>query len=243
MAALDGDALSDLLFTSGTTGAPKGVKLTHAQTLRAFGDWADIVGLRADDRYLCINPFFHAFGYKAGIIASLMTGATLVPMAVFDLDAAVDLIESERITVLPGPPTIYQSLLNHPGFDAERVGSLRLAVTGAASVPVELVERMRERAGLRHRGHRVRPDRGIGLRHDLPRATTPPRRSRPPRAGRSPASRCGWWTTTAPTLPARRRRRGARARLQRDARLLRRPGADRRDDRPRTAGCTPATSA
>ena len=147
VAALDGDALSDLLFTSGTTGAPKGVKLTHAQTLRAFGDWADIGGLRAEDRYLCINPFFHAFGYKAGIVASLMTGATLVPMAVFDLDAAVDLIESERISVLPGPPTIYQSLLNHPGFDAERAGSLRLAVTGAAVVPVELVERMRSELG------------------------------------------------------------------------------------------------
>jgi acyl-CoA synthetase (AMP-forming)/AMP-acid ligase II len=145
--ALGGDDLSDLLFTSGTTGAPKGVKLTHAQTLRAFGDWADIGGLRADDRYLCINPFFHAFGYKAGIVASFMSGATLVPMAVFDLDAAVDLIESERISVLPGPPTIYQSLLNHPGFDAQRTHTLRLAVTGAASVPVELVERMRSELG------------------------------------------------------------------------------------------------
>ena len=145
--ALTGDALSDLLFTSGTTGAPKGVKLTHAQTLRAFGDWADIGGLRADDRYLCINPFFHAFGYKAGIVASFMTGATLVPMATFDLDAVADLIEAERISVIPGPPTIYQTLLNHPGFDAERASTLRLAVTGAAVVPVELVERMRNELG------------------------------------------------------------------------------------------------
>ena len=145
--ALSSDALSDLLFTSGTTGAPKGVKLTHGQTLRAFGDWADIGGLRPEDRYLCINPFFHAFGYKAGIIAAFMTGATLVPVAVFDLDAVVDLIESERISVLPGPPTIYQSLLNHPGFDTARAGTLRLAVTGAAVVPVELVERMRSELG------------------------------------------------------------------------------------------------
>lgn len=145
--ALTGDDLSDLLFTSGTTGAPKGVKLTHAQTLRAFGDWADIGGLRADDRYLCINPFFHAFGYKAGIVASFMTGATLVPMATFDLDAVADLIEAERISVIPGPPTIYQTLLNHPGFDAERASTLRLAVTGAAVVPVELVERMRNELG------------------------------------------------------------------------------------------------
>ena len=144
---LTGDDLSDLLFTSGTTGAPKGVKLTHSQTLRAFGDWADIGGLRVDDRYLCINPFFHAFGYKAGIVASFMTGATLVPMATFDLDAVADLIEAERISVIPGPPTIYQTLLNHPGFDAERASTLRLAVTGAAVVPVELVERMRNELG------------------------------------------------------------------------------------------------
>ncbi len=147
VASLGGEDLSDLLFTSGTTGAPKGVKLTHAQTLRAFGDWADIGGLRAEDRYLCINPFFHAFGYKAGIVAAFMTGATLVPMAVFDLDHVVELIESERISVLPGPPTIYQSLLNHPGFDPERTATLRLAVTGAAVVPVELVERMRTELG------------------------------------------------------------------------------------------------
>lgn len=147
VAALRGDALSDLLFTSGTTGAPKGVKLTHAQTLRAFGDWADIGGLRAEDRYLCINPFFHAFGYKAGIVAAFMTGATLVPMAVFDLDRVVEIIESERISVVPGPPTIYQSLLNHPGFDPTRTSTLRLAVTGAAVVPVELVERMRGELG------------------------------------------------------------------------------------------------
>ena len=144
---LTGDDLSDLLFTSGTTGAPKGVKLSHAQTLRAFGDWADIGGLRLEDRYLCINPFFHAFGYKAGIVASFMTGATLVPMATFDLDAVADLIEAERISVIPGPPTIYQTLLNHPGFDAERAATLRLAVTGAAVVPVELVERMRNELG------------------------------------------------------------------------------------------------
>ncbi len=142
-----GDDLSDLLFTSGTTGAPKGVMLSHAQTLRAFGDWADITGLREGDRYLVINPFFHAFGYKAGIVASLITGATLVPMAVFDLDHVVEVIADERISVIPGPPTIYQSLLNHPGFDAGRAGSLRLAVTGAAPVPVELVEQMRRDLG------------------------------------------------------------------------------------------------
>jgi acyl-CoA synthetase (AMP-forming)/AMP-acid ligase II len=147
VAQISGEDLSDLLFTSGTTGQPKGVMLSHAQTLRAFGDWAQIVGLQESDRYLVINPFFHAFGYKAGIISSLISGATLVPVSVFDLDVVLDLIESESISVLPGPPTIYQGLLNHPGFDPKRTTSLRLAVTGAAVVPVELVEQMRDTLG------------------------------------------------------------------------------------------------
>jgi acyl-CoA synthetase (AMP-forming)/AMP-acid ligase II len=140
-------AVSDLLFTSGTTGHPKGVVQTHAQSLRAFADWADIVGLRPGDRYLCINPFFHTFGYKAGILASIMTGSTLVPLPVFDLDRVAEVIRSERISMIPGPPTIYQSLLNHPGFDPAQVDTLRLAVTGAAVVPVELVRQMRDVLG------------------------------------------------------------------------------------------------
>ena len=144
---LTGADLSDLLFTSGTTGAPKGAMLTHAQTLRAFGDWGDIVGLRSDDRYLVISPFFHAFGYKAGIISSLIARCVLVPVATFDVAGVIELIESERISVIPGAPTIYQTLLNDPAFDVSKASSLRLAVTGAAVVPVELVRSMREDLG------------------------------------------------------------------------------------------------
>lgn len=141
------DDLSDLLFTSGTTGAPKGVMCTHGQTTRAFGDWAEVVGLRAEDRYLVVNPFFHAFGYKAGIVASLTVGATIYPQAVFDVPAVVDAIAKHRITMIPGPPTLYQSILNHPEFRPEAVTSLRLAVTGAAVVPVELIHQMRDVLG------------------------------------------------------------------------------------------------
>ena len=147
VAALATTDVSDLIFTSGTTGRPKGVVQSHGQSLRAASDWADIVGLRAEDRYLCINPFFHTFGYKAGILTSLMAGSTLVPMATFDLEALPEVIAQERISMIPGPPTIYQSLLNHPGFDPSTVDTLRLAVTGAAVVPVELVERMRDTLG------------------------------------------------------------------------------------------------
>jgi len=147
VASLTGDHTSDLLFTSGTTGSPKGVVQTHGQTLRAFGDWSDVVGLRDTDRYLVINPFFHAFGYKAGILAALMAGATIVPLAVFDVDAAVETISAEQISMIPGPPTLYQTILAHPAFDPAKVTSLRLAVTGAAVVPVELVHQMRDVLG------------------------------------------------------------------------------------------------
>jgi len=134
--------ISDLIFTSGTTGRPKGAMATHAQSLRTFGTWAAIVGLRDDDRYLVVNPFFHTFGYKAGLLASLMAGATVVPEPVFDVDRVLERIEAERISVLPGPPTLYQSLLAHPDRSAHDLSSLRLGVTGAAVVPVELVVAM-----------------------------------------------------------------------------------------------------
>ncbi|HWA65065.1 MAG TPA: FadD3 family acyl-CoA ligase [Mycobacteriales bacterium] len=138
------DHTGDLIFTSGTTGKPKGVVTTHAQTLQVFDTWARIVGLRTGDRYLVVNPFFHTFGYKAGIIACLLRGATIVPQPVFDVPAVLDLIERERITVLPGPPTLHQSILDAPDRATRDLSSLRLVVTGAAAVPVVLVERLRD---------------------------------------------------------------------------------------------------
>jgi len=147
VAAIEPGDYSDMLFTSGTTGRPKGVLTTHEQTLRAFRTWAELVGLREGDRYLLVNPMFHSFGYKAGIIAALIAGATLVPLPVFDVDAVFETITHERITMLPGPPTLYQSLLNHPRLGEADLSSLRLAVTGAAVVPVELVRRMHDQLG------------------------------------------------------------------------------------------------
>ncbi|MDQ4084987.1 MAG: FadD3 family acyl-CoA ligase [Actinomycetota bacterium] len=137
------DDVSDILFTSGTTGRSKGAMSTHRQAMAVAGAWADCGELSEHDRYLVINPFFHSFGYKAGILAALSRGAAVVPQATFDIGEAMRLIDRERITVLPGPPTIYQSILAAPERDEIDTSSLRLAVTGAAMVPVALVERMR----------------------------------------------------------------------------------------------------
>jgi acyl-CoA synthetase (AMP-forming)/AMP-acid ligase II len=146
-AALGPDDLSDLIFTSGTTGYPKGAGATHGQSLRTFGTWASIVGLAPTDRYLVVNPFFHTFGYKAGILACLMAGATVVPEAVFDARRVMERIAAERISVLPGPPTLYQGLLAEPDRGDYDLSSLRLGVTGAAVVPVELVHAMSSELG------------------------------------------------------------------------------------------------
>ena len=108
---VDGDDVADIIYTSGTTGRPKGVMTGHRQNLRLYAEWCDLADLRQGDRYLIVNPFFHTFGYKAGCIASFIRGATMLPVPVFDIDTVVELIAAERITMLPGPPTLYHSLL------------------------------------------------------------------------------------------------------------------------------------
>ena len=137
----------DLMFTSGTTGHPKGVRSNHGGSIRSFAYYAENLGIRHGDRYLLVNPLFHTFGSKAGVVAALTAGATLYPVPVFDPAVAAGIIATEEITVFPGPPTIYHSLLQLPPETRAKLGSLRLAVTGAAAVPVELLRRMEEELG------------------------------------------------------------------------------------------------
>jgi len=145
--AVQSDDLCDILFTSGTTGHPKGVMTAHAQALRSTECWIEAVGLRTDDRYLIVNPFFHVFGYRSGWLASMLVGATIYPEPVLDVPRVLAQVEAKRITVLPGPPTLYQSILAHPDLDRFDLSSLRLGITGAASIPIELVRRAHERLG------------------------------------------------------------------------------------------------
>jgi HIP---CoA ligase len=139
---VSGTDISDIIYTSGTTGRPKGVMMNHAQNLRLYAEWCELADLREGDRYLMVNPYFHTFGFKAGLISSFIRGATMVPVRVFDVDRVVDLIEAERITMLPGPPTLYHSLL--AVTDKGKLATLRAGVTGSADIPVELVRRVHE---------------------------------------------------------------------------------------------------
>lgn len=138
------DDLSDIIFTSGTTGAPKGAMLGHGPSVRTYEAWSDAVGLRRGDRYLCVYPFFHTAGLKSAVLACVLRGATVLPHAVFEAGAVMARVADERISVLPGPPTVFQSILEHPERGSYDLSSLRLSVTGAATVPVEVVRRMRE---------------------------------------------------------------------------------------------------
>ena len=142
-AAIRPEDPSDIIFTSGTTGLPKGAVLRHGASVETYVQWSRGVGLQEGDRVLVIYPFFHTAGLKSGILAAFIRGATLVPHAVFEVESVVARVAEERITVLPGPPSIFQSLLNHPDFASFPLDTLRLSVTGAAVVPVELIDRMK----------------------------------------------------------------------------------------------------
>jgi len=146
-AQLGAESTSDIVFTSGTTGRPKGVVLRHGASVETYLQWSGRVGLRAGDRMLVVYPFFHTAGLKSGILAAFLRGVTLVPHAVFEVESVMARVASERISVLPGPPSVFQAILGHPGLPGWDLSSLRLSVTGAATVPVELIERMRRDLG------------------------------------------------------------------------------------------------
>ena len=144
------DDTADLMFTSGTTGRPKGVMAAHNPTILAFKAWSDVVGLTEGSRYLIVNPFFHTFGYKAGWVAALLQGATVYPEQVFDAEAILRRIESDRISFMPGPPTLFLSMLAHPQLKSFDLSSLEASVTGASTVPPILIKRMREELGIKN---------------------------------------------------------------------------------------------
>jgi acyl-CoA synthetase (AMP-forming)/AMP-acid ligase II len=148
LAKLGPQDVSDVIFTSGTTGTPKGVMLRHGASLRAYSAFNDSFGVSEGDRVLIGLPFFHCFGYKAGWLVDLLAGATTYPLAVFDGKKVMEMVELHAITHLPGSPTMFWPLLDDPERRKHDLSSVRAAIVGGASIPVTLVRRLQDDLGI-----------------------------------------------------------------------------------------------
>jgi HIP---CoA ligase len=153
--AVGPESLSDIMFTSGTTGHPKGVMLTHGQSLRAHGWFAKVMDFRRGDRYLIIPPFFHTFGYKAGWMACIVHGVTILPAATFTVESVLATIDRERVSILLGPPTLFDGVLDAPDRAAHDLTSIRITMASATTVPPSLNRRLRDelKAEIIHSGY------------------------------------------------------------------------------------------
>jgi long-chain acyl-CoA synthetase len=143
VAQRSGDDTAVILYTSGTTGKPKGAELTHAALARnvevMLGE--QLVGITEQDVVLGALPLFHAFGQTVGLNATIAAGATFALLPRFDPGTALGIIERDRVTVFEGVPTMFSALLHQ----AADVTSLRLTVSGGAALPVEVLHRFEAR--------------------------------------------------------------------------------------------------
>lgn len=136
------DTVSDIMFTSGTTGAPKGAIFDHRRSLGGALAWARISRQNADDRFCVFGPFSHNASYKAGWVSGFLTGSTIYWPEAYDPVSILDLIANNRISVMPAPPTVFQEILAHPNWQDWDISSYRFLSTGATVVPIELMKRL-----------------------------------------------------------------------------------------------------
>jgi len=165
-AAVGPDDISDIMFTSGTTGAPKGAMLRHGASIRGYTDYGATLGLRPGDRMVGIPPFFHTFGLKGIVLTAILYGAAILPVATFDAPGLADLIERERATVLQGSPTIFFGLLDDPRVNAGQLGSLRVAGPGAMGMSPSGYARIRDEMGINEfsPGYALTESHAVGTR-------------------------------------------------------------------------------
>ncbi|WP_121639857.1 AMP-binding protein [Virgibacillus sp. Bac330] len=137
----------NMQYTSGTTGFPKGVMLTHYNIVNNGKQIADCMKLTESDR-LCIPvPFFHCFGCVLGVLAAVSKGATMVLVEQFDPEKVLKTVSQERCTALHGVPTMFIAELNHPNFERYDLSSLRTGIMSGSPCPMEVMTKVMERMG------------------------------------------------------------------------------------------------
>ncbi len=159
-AAVDEDDAALLVYTSGTTGPPKGVALTHANLLWNVVNLLISGDVRRDDVTLAIAPFSRAGGLGVTVLETLLVGGTVVVMRTFDAGEALRLIQAHAVTVLFGGPDLMQALVQHPAFQQDAFASVRVCYTGGAPVPRRLLDTYQE--------HEIALIQGYGLSEAAP---------------------------------------------------------------------------
>ncbi len=147
-AALTEDSVSHVQFTSGTTGLPKGVMLRHGAMVATTRAWLSVVGLRAGDAFPVVSPCSHIAGHKTGLLSCLVAGATARPLATFDAELLVRLVDTEGATFLQAAPTVFHDVVEFVRARGRGIPALRTAVTGAAVIPPQLVRDLHDIAGI-----------------------------------------------------------------------------------------------
>jgi len=137
--SLDPQDVINMQYTSGTTGFPKGVMLTHYNILNNAYYVGERMGLTVQDRMCIPVPFFHCFGCVLSTLNCVVHGSTMVPIEIFDAEKVLDAVEKEKCTVLQGVPTMFIAELRHPNFSKYDVSSLRTGIMAGASCPVEVM--------------------------------------------------------------------------------------------------------
>ncbi|MGW1007544.1 long-chain-fatty-acid--CoA ligase [Streptomyces sp. NPDC002520] len=148
VAPVSHDDVAVLLYTSGTTGRPKGAALTHAGLRHNTEvNVVHVQRLTSEDVIVGCLPLFHIFGQTCTMNVAMYSGATLVLVPRFDPQTVLDAIARDRATVFEGVPTMYAALLQHPGAEDADVSTLRMCVSGGASLPVEVLHGFERRFG------------------------------------------------------------------------------------------------
>jgi long-chain acyl-CoA synthetase len=143
----EGDDTAVILYTSGTTGKPKGAELTHSNLARNVEAVCILFSLDSDAVLLGALPLFHSFGQTCGLNAAVRSGGCLSLIPRFDPGKALQIIQRDRVNVFEGVPTMYGAMLNHPDRESFDTSSLRVCVSGGAAMPVEVMRAFEEAFG------------------------------------------------------------------------------------------------